>query len=89
MNKEAKGLGSIGQHGYRQEEVRTTAAAAEGRASTGVRRCGKQVWEDTWALKASCGPVRKGEPLMSVNRERTGRVALEAHPDGQKGGRKG
>lgn len=32
-----------------------------------------------WALK--------GKPLMSMNRKGMGQVTLEAHPDGQKGGR--
>lgn len=68
--------------------MRTRAAVAESTASTGVT-CDKQVQPDSVGLKASCGPVRRGDPLISMNMEGMGQVALEAHPEGQKGDRKG
>lgn len=77
-------MGSTGQ----QEEAKARAAAAEG---TNVHRAEEtsKSGQTPWAVKASCGPVRKGEPLVFMDREEMGQVTLEAHPDGQEGGRKG
>lgn len=41
--------------------MRITAAAAEGRASTVERKCGKQSWEDTLGLERGAIDVHEQE----------------------------
>lgn len=67
--------------------MRITAAAAEGRANTVGKKCGKQSWEDTIGLESQLWSSEEREPLVSMNRKGMRQVTLEAHPDGQKGGR--